>query len=615
MTGGVDVHRHPTHLDDNRARKLLNWSLHDIGALKVRPGYQLFSTTSLGAQRGQGGDRIYLSSGRVFTLFAYNGQLYKPSDTGAWGSTASTGPPVYSTLSTANEIHFSYDRDLVAVFDGANRPRKSTNGSSWTQLGIDASTAASTLADASSGGLLATTEYEIGFTYQDNSLGHESNGGVISTITRGGTTGAIRIEITGSTDPQVDSINIYARNKSAGETVRRKATSLANVSGSTVSVLLDSSNWLANAAEPTDHTVPPVLSFGTVWKNRWWARHATVGNRLHFTQVFQPQSWPGTFFLDIPFERGDEIRAVVPVGDTLLVFGGTDVFLVVGQTSLDFEVRPALESQDGALGPRAVSRIENGVLHAGATGVYIQDGATDQLLSEDITEGWEDGVVNSKPADLAKVATVYHDKKREVRVSVPRVYPFATAGEWVLDLARTRQQEHPAWTQTDRTIGGYIHWDGVEAVEGDRGRLFSWSDTSGQVFEESTGTTANSSNMTAEYEGPTFSMGLNRVRAVETWGEFEPNDGAFTVETYVDELGQGGRSVDIGSGRSVYGTAVYGTATYSGAGRRLFHHNLPMSAEGRTLRKTAVYSGKAAFSWFTYAYGIVPERRPREWSD
>jgi hypothetical protein len=57
------------------------------------------------------------------------------------------------------------------------------------------------------------------------------------------------------------------------------------------------------------------VSFGVVWKNRWWARSATVKNRIHFTQLFQPQL-AALFFLDIPFERGDEIRALVPMGDT-----------------------------------------------------------------------------------------------------------------------------------------------------------------------------------------------------------------------------------------------------------------------------------------------------------
>jgi hypothetical protein len=107
----------------------------------------------------------------------------------------------------------------------------------------------------------------------------------------------------------VDAIVVYARNKTSGETVRRKASSQAQSTGANSTIVITSSNWSSNDEEPTDHNPPTILSFGVVWKNRWWARSATVKNRIHFTQLFQPQSWPALFFLDIPFERGDEIRA------------------------------------------------------------------------------------------------------------------------------------------------------------------------------------------------------------------------------------------------------------------------------------------------------------------
>lgn len=615
LTGGVDVRRHPTRMASDRSRKLINWSISEPGALVVRSGYVKHSAVSVGATRIQGGQRVYLSSNRHFTLVAHGGKVWRPTDVGAWG-TASTGPPVFSTIASTSEVYFPYDRDMVSVMDGANQPEKSTDGSNWTHLGIEPSSTNSTVTSTVSGEFLSTGRYEVGFTYEDNALGHESNGGKISTFTMPGSTGAIQVEVHGSTDLQVDSINVYIRNLSAGETVRRKASSMTNqTNGSTVSVVVSSTDWLSNAPEPTDHTVPPILSYAAIFKNRWWGRHATIGNRLHFTQVFQPQSWPGTFFLDIPFERGDEIRAIVPVGDTLMVFGNSGVFFVIGQTSLDFEVRPALESAEGAFGQKAVTRIENGVLHAGASGVYLQDGASDRLLSYDIQDGWEDLVRNASVSDLNKISAIYHSQKTEVRVAVPRLFPTASAGEWILDLNRTRQEQIPAWTQTDRAIGGYIYWDGSEQSIGDRGRLFSWTDTSGLLFEESTGHSANSSNITAEYEGPSLALGISRARVIETWGEYEPHKGSLTDETVIDGVSQGQRAVNIGSVLAVYGTAVYGTGTYGGSGRSLFHKMLPLGADGRTIVKKLVYSGQEQFRMFTYSYNIVPERRPREHSE
>jgi hypothetical protein len=82
--------------------------------------------------------------------------------------------------------------------------------------------------------------------------------------------------------------------------------------------------------------------------------------------------------------------------------------VIIGQTSLDFEVRPALGAQAGAFGPRAVEVIENGIVHAAAEGVYIFDGSSDRLLSYNIDPGWRIWCSTRRRADLDKVAVVYH---------------------------------------------------------------------------------------------------------------------------------------------------------------------------------------------------------------
>jgi hypothetical protein len=336
---------------------------------------------------------------------------------------------------------------------------------------------------------------------------------------------------------------------------------------------------------------------------------------LHFTELFQPQSWPTLFYIDIPFERGDEITALIAQGDTLLVFGQSKVFLIIGQTSLDFEVRPSAGAQAGCLGPRAVEVIEQGVLHASAEGLFVFDGASDKLLSFDIEPAWRDIIRNSPSTTLSLVDLVYDFDFKEVRCAVPRVYPHGTRGEWILDLNRTRETETPAWTETDRDIVGYLHLDGDEPVAGNRGRLLSWPSSGGRLFEESTGTTANSSNMVAEYEGPHLPLGLHRARLITVRGEYEPHAGALTIEPVLDEVSQGSQGVTIGSGIAQYGSGVYGTATYGGSGRRMFTNVQPLSAEGRTAWIKATYTGVESFRLFGLALEIVPESAIRGFSD
>lgn len=607
LSGGLDLRRSPTLVATDRARVLKNHSLGTPGEIVVRPGYLQYSTVSLGPRRGQGGQRVYLASTQ-FTLAAWNGDVYRPD------GTAQSSVVEYDPISTANQVYFPYDRTLVAIFDGATRPAKSTGSTTWTWMGIESGSTSCTASSLSSGSC-STSEFELTYAYKDRGLAHESNVSTQTSTVSLTDTGAIHLQIPNSTDAQVDAIVVYARNKTAGESVLRKASSFAINGGASSTHRLTSSNWSANDEAPTNHNIPGAYKFAAVWKNRWWAASATVGNRLHFTELFQPQSWPTLFYVDIPFERGDEITAIVAQGDTLLVFGQSKVFLIFGQTSLDFEVKPSAGAQAGALGPRAVCAIENGIIHVASEGVFIFDGASDRYLTFDIEPGWRDLIQHASASDLAKIAVVYHFPRKEVRISVPRLYPRAVEGEWVLDLNRTRETETPSWTDTDRTIGGYILWDGAEPDAGDRGRLFSWHTTNGIWFEESTGTTANSSNMLAEYEGPHIATGLHRARCVDLHGEYEPHGGAFTAEVVVDDQSQGQISLSIGSGLALYGSGVYGTALYGGSGRRKYHTMLPLGAEGRTVWLKTSYTGQEAFRQFTYAVGIVPEAHVRTFTE
>jgi hypothetical protein len=600
LTGGVDLRRSQTLLGATRARTLKNYSLEEPGALVVRPGYQAASSASFGVNP-QGGGRIYLADA-TFSLFANDGAVYRPTD--SWVK----GAAVHSTISTANQVFFPYDRDYVMVMDGAARPRFSTNGTNWLLTGIDQPSTGPTISSAA-GGALSTGEYAVAITHKHRGTSFESNVSAESTINLS-STGAIAGSFPASTDAKVDAGVIYARHKLPdGESVLRKVSSGAI--GSTWSIT--SSNWTTNEEAPTDHNPPPALSFAAIWKSRWWAKDATVGNRLRFTELFLPQAWPTTYFIDIPFEKGDEIVSITPLGDQLLVKGQSGIFLVIGQTALDFEVRPSQGAHAGAFGPRAAARLEEAVVHASADGVDSFDGASDNALEFDIQPAWRDLVTNSAGASLDKIATLYDTLRKELRVSVPRVYPTAERGEWVLNLDRTRENQGvPAWTTTDRDIAFYMHWNGNEPVAGDRGRIFTINSTGGVVFEENAGDGANSSNMTAEYEGPGISFGVNRARVTGTHVEYEPHGGAFSIELVTDGVSQGSIALGIGAGIATYGSATYGTSVYGGSGRRKAFTPQPLGSEGQSAVLRTVYEGTERFKTYGYTHIVLPEPAPRQ---
>lgn len=612
MTGGLDLRRSPTLVQPTRARTLLNYDLSEPGALTMRPGYTQASTASLGAGRAQGGARVYLAS-TVFTLLAWSGAVKRPTDAWVFGADVLTG------LSTANQVYFPYDRDLVAVMDGTHRPYFSTNGSNWNLMGTDASTTGPTISSAAvSTASLSSGEYALAFTYKHRGTGHESNISPESTLTLTSTANqAISGTVPASTDPKVDAAVIYARHKTPdGESVLRKASSGAVGSSFTIT----SSNWTTNDEAPTNHT-PPVagLQFAKVWKNRWWAPSGTIGNRLYFTELFLPQAWPSLFFIDIPFEKGDSITNIESIGDTLVVYGQSGAFLIVGQTSLDFEVRPAQGAESGALGPRASMRVEQADIHISGDSIGTFDGGTDRDLEHDIAPAYRDLVTNSASTSLALVAALHDPLRHEARVSVPRVYPTAARGELILNLDRSRENEGtPAWTTTDLDAHLWIHWNGNEPTAGDRGRIFFMPSTSGVVYEANVGASANSSNMTAEYLGPALSMGLHRARVTGLHIEYEPHGGNFTAEVLTDGVSQGQMAVNIGVGLYPYGSTVtYGTATrtYGSQGRKKAFVRMPMTANGRTVALHTIYQGTERFKWFGYAFEILPEPAPRRLSD
>jgi hypothetical protein len=366
---------------------------------------------------------------------------------------------------------------------------------------------------------------------------------------------------------------------------------------------------------PTKNTVPGAFSFGVVWRNRWWARDATVTNRIWFSEIFLPQAWPGLYYLDIPFERGDRITAMVALGDTLVIFGNTGVYLIIGQTSLDFEVRPSAGAVAGALGPRAVYQIEAGVLHCSDGGLYLFDGASDSLLSDDIWVAWQDMMQHTPPTDIQRIPVVYHPTRKEVRVAVPRLYDISTPGEWVLDLSRTKIAEGTsAWTATTRSLAGYIPWDGRELAIGDQQRLWSWKLTAGQLAEESLpGAGNDGAPMTSFYEGPALLPAARRwARFIEIFGEFRPTAGTLTLEVLVDDSSVATLQIPIaGQGLSIYGAGTYGQDPYSGRQRKYFESMLPLIAEGNACTVRVTYTGPDSFKLFTYALGVRPEPQMR----
>lgn len=613
LTAGVNLRPTSTTIKPNQALLLKNTRISNVGELGVYPGWKAFSASALGARRCQGGKRVYLKAA-AFTLTADQGNVYRPSDsTGAFGAAVSTG------WYTTNPIDFPNDRDQVAIFDGSTVPFKSLDGTTWSQLGITAPAALS-LAASAGGSLVSGDVYEVTATYVNANVAQESNESVVATVTPSGGNLTISVTTVASADAQVTGIKLYARDLTAGEASRRLVTTVANSAGTTT---LASNTWSASTVPPGIGmaSVALAMRFGTIWKNRWWGADATVTNRLRFSQVFANNQWPDTFYVDIPFERGEGIQGLIPLGDILVVFGYTKFYLILGQTSLDFQVRPALGAQTGALGFRGIDVLESSIVHAGAPGVYLYNGASDTLMTYPIDPAWQAMMGSTTAAELAILPVVYDELHKELRVAVPNVFPTGARGEWILDLNRTnvpvaagQLPNDQAWFATDRTVGGYLLWDGPESNSTNYGRLFSWSPSAAQLFEERTGTSANGADLTMEYQGYMLPLGIQDGRIVETYLEYQPAPlTSFALSLVVDGATYGPFAVNIaGAGGTKWGTFVWGTGTWgSGATRTMVPLTWPLGAEGHSAQLRLKYLGQGSPKFYSYGHNIVEEPLPR----
>src|SRR5688572_29808516 len=152
LTGGIDLRRSPTLVDPKRSVVCRNFSLAEPGALRVRPGYESFSSV-LSSKASQGAQRVYLGSTQG-TLVAVNGEIFILPDNGVWNTTA-----VCTGFSTVNQIFFPFDRNMVGAFDGSTTPKKSTDLVTWSRLGIAPGTVPTTNTVGGAGGELSTSEF------------------------------------------------------------------------------------------------------------------------------------------------------------------------------------------------------------------------------------------------------------------------------------------------------------------------------------------------------------------------------------------------------------------------------------------------------------------------
>lgn len=151
---------------------------------------------------------------------------------------------------------------------------------------------------------------------------------------------------------------------------------IARATGGTMQkILVSNINGAAHPAAAAWAGTPPVGHIIRSWKNMMLVSGvSTQPQRLYFSAVNNPESWPANNFIDIKSvdDENDTIVGLYPIEDYLLVFKQRSVWVVTDPVTFDNRRIGSI----GCLGPQFISDFEERVyFYSGVGGgIYSTDG-------------------------------------------------------------------------------------------------------------------------------------------------------------------------------------------------------------------------------------------------
>lgn len=535
FTGGLNTRVSRFKIKDSQAVEVKNFFFGIGGILKVRPGSDRVTTSSLGASKILGGVRYYPATGSPQLLVDHGTSWYKSTDDGVTFSALTL--PI--TLSAFEFPHYVQTQDLAFRVDGVNAGLK-YNGTTVTRWGITGPSTAGTGAETTGGSLTATSVYKWKVTFVSATA--ESNGSATEgTFTLTGANNKINLSsIPVSTDTQVTARRIY-RTKAGGAIYYFERQINDNVTTTSELSLADSA---LGSEMPEDKDVPPVMAFAELFKNRIFYVPASNLRQVGFTELFEPEAAPLDFAVNIPFPEGDKITGLKARGDLLFIYGTASVFVIVGDSPFNFTVRQTF-ADEGFVSQRGVVEVENVAMGPSRFGFQAFDGANARVLSIEIEPSLRSEVDLDR---LDEICGVYDIENRLVRWTVPTT--GGGAKEYIFDLFRR------SWTTSDRAASVYIPFIGAP----DQGELYTGDTTAGYVWKENVGWDDNGVAINARFRTKTFDFGSTRFMK-RLWHVFIDHKPAASGTLAVEVIGDSGIDRETFSPPLASSIILYGDST------------------------------------------------------
>ena len=236
---------------------------------------------------------------------------------------------------------------------------------------------------------------------------------------------------TASPDPQVDKVRIY-RTLDGGETygfLAEAAVTAANYTDQTPDTKIDDTAYEENKNTPPPSPLKLIVPW--VQANRLLGVSRDQPSILYYSDLnlgfLKPESWPPENMIFVARDAGDEIIALFPFTDSVLVFGRRSTFRLRGIPPDDLTLEPVQYEDDmrtavGTLAQKALIQVDDSLINPYLDGAYAVDrfvdtqgGFTNNRLSRPIDGLWQ----QLSPGAVQWSHGIFVRSRKQIRLWVP----------------------------------------------------------------------------------------------------------------------------------------------------------------------------------------------------
>lgn len=565
--GGLNTKDAPSKISPYESPDCLNVVFDKEGSAETRDGSVTFNTQAIG---GFSIDGMY-SYNQTMVAWA-GGSMYRAS-----GTTFVTIPSAQGQFTSGRKVAAQAYQGILFCSDGVLGPWRYHAGDSFYNMGL-VTPSAPTGASNGAGSLATGTYY-----YAISFVNTQAVEGEVGSVSAG-------IAITNSATIQVKSIPVGG--SLAGVAKRRVYRSSATtgpfrfvgeVADNTTTVFNDT---IANDQEGQNAILdaPPPTAFNTIslHMERLFFDDITNNSLLRWTDYTNPFVSDSTNFEPISNKDGDNIVAIISNDDVLTIFkDNSHFFLTMTDPSDDLTWALKKGSTNlGIVGPRALCRIQNGVLFVGKqnyrltgfhwlTGLTILQSTDGKLRSVALSEKIERDLINYPSAYWNNIALTSYKNKAYTTITAGAADTTNKNLLW-FDLNRVGSEGQP---------GSWALWDGLQLNQTivHNGLLYGGSSaTNGFIYQleagvsSDSGAAINSYFWTKKIGGDDINFSLDGFikdfREIFLWhqklGNFNMN-----VKWRIDgDTGSGnGQIINLNNTASLWDTLIWDSGVWDGA--------------------------------------------------